>query len=73
MGQVIVFVGTYTRGKPREAGPSKGIYAYRLDTETGKLEAAGVTEGIANPSFLTTDPVSLPYRTAYQRDLPAKP
>ncbi|GIW80391.1 MAG: hypothetical protein KatS3mg105_2198 [Gemmatales bacterium] len=46
----IVYFGTYTGGK------SKGIYRYYLDTKTGKLTYIGVTEGIANPSFLAIHP-----------------
>lgn len=48
--KVFVYFGTYTRGA------SKGIYQYSMDPATGKLTAAGVTEGIANPSFLAIHP-----------------
>lgn len=46
----LVFVGTYTRG------PSKGIYAYRFDTGSGKLKPLGVAAETMNPSFLIDDP-----------------
>jgi 6-phosphogluconolactonase len=49
--ELLTYFGTYTRG-----GKSKGIYCYRLDLATGKLTPAGVTEGIANPSFLAIHP-----------------
>lgn len=45
----LVFVGTYT---DRE---SKGIYAYRFDSSTGKLTSLGLASESANPSFLTSD------------------
>lgn len=46
----LVYVGTYTRGG------SKGIYAYRFDSGTGKLTEAGVAAETPNPSFLTIHP-----------------
>lgn len=49
--ELLVYFGTYTGG-----GKSKGIYHYRLDMASGKLTEAGVTEGIANPSFLAIHP-----------------
>ena len=52
-GDVIMFVGTYTRA------PSKGIYAYRFQGATGTLTPLG-TAGLAgeteNPSFLAVHP-----------------
>jgi 6-phosphogluconolactonase len=45
----LVFVGTYTDHK------SKGIYAYRFDSSTGKLTPLGLAAESANPSFLTSD------------------
>jgi 6-phosphogluconolactonase len=49
----IMYVGTYTRA------PSKGIYAYRLQSATGELTPLG-TAGLAaetdNPSFLAVHP-----------------
>lgn len=45
-----VYVGTYT------GGPSKGIYLYRLNTETGKLTAEGLAAESPNPSFLAIHP-----------------
>jgi 6-phosphogluconolactonase len=46
----LVYVGTYTRGG------SKGVYAYRFDSGTGKLTEAGVAAETPNPSFLTIHP-----------------
>ena len=47
-----VYVGTYT-----EAGStSKGIYAYRYDTDTAKLTPIGLAAQTTNPSFLAVHP-----------------
>lgn len=46
----LVYVGTYTKGA------SKGIYAYRFQPSTGKLEPIGAVADIANPSFLAIHP-----------------
>ena len=43
------YVGAYTNGK------SKGIYLYKMGTESGKLEMISGTENIINPSFLAID------------------
>src|SRR5437867_12518482 len=46
----LVYVGTYT-------GPqSKGIYAYRFDASTGKLDPIGLVGELARPSFLAIHP-----------------
>jgi 6-phosphogluconolactonase len=48
-----VYVGTYTA----EAGStSKGIYAYRFDSDTGKLTSIGIAAETTNPSFLAVHP-----------------
>lgn len=49
MEKIFVYIGTYTS----EGG--EGIYIYRFDPETGKLEKTGKTTGLMNPSFLTID------------------
>lgn len=46
-----LFVGTYTDGKP-----SNGVYVYRMNVQTGKLESTGHAENITNPSFLSLSP-----------------
>src|SRR5436190_24395569 len=46
----LLYVGTYT-----DAG-SKGIYAYRYDTEWGKLSPLGLAVETASPSFLAVAP-----------------
>src|SRR5262245_55375825 len=48
--EVHVYVGTYTDGK------SKGIYLFRLNTETGKLTPHGLAVESPNPSFLAIHP-----------------
>jgi 6-phosphogluconolactonase len=45
----ILYVGTYTTGE------SKGIYAYRYDAASGKLQSLGLAAGTENPSFLAVD------------------
>jgi 6-phosphogluconolactonase len=45
----LVYVGTYT-----DHG-SKGIYAYRFDSSTGKLTALGLAAEADEPSFLAVD------------------
>lgn len=47
-----VYVGTYTE----EGSESKGIYAYRFDSETGKLDPIGLVAETTNPSFLVVHP-----------------
>jgi 6-phosphogluconolactonase len=49
-GTVLAYVGTYTRNG------SKGIYCYRVDTETGALTLLGTTNGVQNPSFVALHP-----------------
>jgi 6-phosphogluconolactonase len=43
------YAGTYTNED------SKGIYLYKMNSETGKLTFVDVTENISNPSFLSID------------------
>jgi 6-phosphogluconolactonase len=48
-GSYLVYVGTYT-------GPeSKGVYAFRFDSSSGKATAPGVVAETTNPSFLALD------------------
>jgi 6-phosphogluconolactonase len=49
-GEYLMYVGTYTRGE------SKGIYAYRFDSATGKLTSLGLAAETPNPSFLAIHP-----------------
>jgi 6-phosphogluconolactonase len=46
----ILFVGTYTEND------SKGIYAYRFNSETAELTPLGLAAETPNPSFLAIDP-----------------
>jgi 6-phosphogluconolactonase len=46
----LMYVGTYTGGK------SKGIYAFRFDPASGKLESLGVAAEMKSPSFLAAHP-----------------
>ena len=45
-----MYVGTYTRGA------SKGIYAYRFDSSSGKTTPIGLVAETENPSFLAIHP-----------------
>lgn len=49
-GKYLVYIGTYTGPK------SKGIYAYRYDPATLKLESIGLAGEMVRPSFLTVHP-----------------
>ena len=46
----LLYVGTYTDHA------SKGIYAYRFDSATGRLTSLGLAAEAAEPSFLAADP-----------------
>ena len=43
---IFLFIGTYT------GSGSKGIYVYRFDPASGKLDSLYATSGVVNPSFL---------------------
>lgn len=45
----VMYVGTYT------TSGSKGIYAYRYDSETGRVSPIGLAAETENPSFLVAD------------------
>ena len=48
---VSLYVGTYTNNNR-----SEGIYLYRMNLASGKLERLSSTPGISNPAFLAIDP-----------------
>lgn len=48
--ELLVYIGTYTKNA------SKGIYAGRFDTETGKLGELSLVAEAVNPSFLALSP-----------------
>jgi 6-phosphogluconolactonase len=50
--QYLVYIGTYTL----EGSDSKGIYAYRFDSQTGTLISIGLAAETTNPSFLAIHP-----------------
>ena len=47
----LLYVGTYT-----DKTTSKGIYAYRFNADTGKLDSLGLAAETTNPSFLAVHP-----------------
>lgn len=57
----LVFVGAYTEpirfgtGQILE-GKGRGIYVFRLSTDTGAVEPCGLTAGVRNPSYLAFHP-----------------
>ena len=62
-GQYLVYVGTYTNWEalepPHRTPPgarSEGIYVFRLDTASGKLEPLGLAAAAENPTFLNFSP-----------------
>jgi 6-phosphogluconolactonase len=50
--QYLMYVGTYTE----EGSQSKGVYAYRFDSDTAKLTSLGLAATTINPSFLAVHP-----------------
>ena len=54
-GEIVVYIGTYTRKSSPGRGQSEGIYTGRFDPSTGKLTLGGVIKGLDNPSFLALD------------------
>ncbi len=52
----ILFVGGYTHSVAGVANGSQGIYVYRFDATSGKLEKLSNTDSIVNPSFLVVAP-----------------
>jgi 6-phosphogluconolactonase len=48
----LMYAGTYTLGESK----SKGIYAYRFDSETGQVTPIGLAAETVNPSFLAISP-----------------
>ena len=48
--ECVVYVGTYTGGK------AEGIYAYRMNLNSGKCEPLGLAAKVKNPSFLAIHP-----------------
>lgn len=49
MDKLTAYVGTYTKGD------SKGIYKFKLDLETGKIEDVNLAAVVGNPTYLSID------------------
>ncbi len=49
--KTLLFVGTYTEGRP-----DKGIYVYEFNSQSGDLKYISDVDNIVNPSFLTVSP-----------------
>ncbi len=52
----LLYIGTYTRQLPHAAGGAEGIYAYRLNADSGELAHVGTTGDITNPAYLALAP-----------------
>jgi 6-phosphogluconolactonase len=52
----LLYVATYTSKDNAPNTNSKGIYAYRFDSKTGKLTSLGLAADAADPSWLTLHP-----------------
>src|SRR5690349_4994226 len=52
-GERLLYVGTYTNNAN---SPSKGIYAWRFDTATGKVTSLGLAGETDSPSWLALHP-----------------
>jgi 6-phosphogluconolactonase len=57
-----LYIGTYTSSDSKLGRRSQGIYRFSMDMRTGALALAGITSGIANPTWLTLHPTG---RTLY--------
>ncbi len=68
LDEALVYVGTYTGGK------SEGIYAYRLDLESGRSTPLGLAAEVKNPSFVAVHPSGkFLYSVSEISDLDGKP
>lgn len=57
MSSALFFVGCCNRKLGYVAKPAgKGISAFRVDLDSGSVEALGITEGIDNPTFVAVAP-----------------
>lgn len=57
MSRNFVYVGCCNRPTPYFASSNgRGIAVFTFDTETGRMQPAGIREGIDNPTFLSVDP-----------------
>jgi 6-phosphogluconolactonase len=54
--ETIIHIGTYTSRFPFVDGRGKGIYALKVDTQSGELTDLGLMAEAFNPSYLTVDP-----------------
>lgn len=58
--EMLLYIGTYTRRQASVAGPSQGIYVYKMNMSTGALTPLSTASGAENPSFLALHPTQ-PY------------
>lgn len=58
--EMLLYIGTYTRRQTSVAGPSQGIYVYKMNMSTGALTPLSTASDAENPSFLALHPTK-PY------------
>ena len=51
-----LYIGTYTRWEAHVDGHGEGIYVYRFDPATGRLQHQSTFTDVINPSFLAIEP-----------------
>lgn len=54
--EAIIHIGTYTSSFPFVEGKGKGIYAVKVDVQSGELSDLGLVMEANNPSYLTVHP-----------------
>ncbi|HZG67848.1 MAG TPA: lactonase family protein [Herpetosiphonaceae bacterium] len=54
-GNILAYIGTYTRTEPHVQGKAEGIYVYRVDPASGAMEYQSTARGVTNPSFVVVD------------------
>jgi 6-phosphogluconolactonase len=55
-GDYFLYAGTYTNPTPKTASGSKGIHAWRFDSNTGALTSIGVVAETVNPAHVWASP-----------------
>ena len=55
-GDYFLYAGTYTNPTPKTTSGSKGIYAWRFDSQTGAITPIGVVAETVNPAHVWASP-----------------
>src|SRR5512145_2656815 len=51
-----MFIGTYTQKEAHVEGKATGVYIYKLDLTSGKLDYVATSPASLNPSFIAVHP-----------------